>query len=730
MADNIEVFDDLVHVDDPYQIGEEQGRAAHENIAGNVEIDAAPDTANVQMAQSGSETLRRQMLEKLGKHGKENENPDYTAMREGLGKLDTQLNEPVSIEHLADGWRNLKQTYLSITDAARKYVSTHTNAISTSGRARRRHARELLSLCRSDMSRLELAMERPDTIGQQSTWKQLLDRAPVDENHSVPTEATAGAGVQNDTGQTAHPKGSTAGDFMRWGNLLDASEKGGLGWNNSALFEKVQDALQETGRVLTQDFTDDRLKNIKLLHSARGVFGALLAACRQYTARSPRTQKGRERRGLVLMLLDFAAKDALGCEEAVLDFSAMEPEEQAKETWSSVLGKARSVRLTVDDFSKLESPTSGQASEIVKLSSQEGNHDGVKYFKKEDSLDLDVVKDKGDQAHRVIAEEETRKRFPKLSKKDMQAFRRFDEDSDQRDVDRMNFSQEVKPAAYYYVQRLKQLYVNINELLVPLGIADEGGIANMSRRNVATSRVAELLGVGDLVARSRSAEIYDKATGKTIRGNLMDQAEGVGRNKVGDKLKKGEYSAGFMRDMMNLQVLDMLCGQVDRHTGNLMFRTDEKTGKVFGIQGIDNDGAFGTGVDAASAKEYNRKDARVFDPNSLEMVIPFMDAKLARRIEELDEQMLKYVLYDLLTEPEVEAAMKRLKLLKNGIRKAKEEQLKGRFLENEKDWIAANAGQTMIEQYNKEALYQGTGDENAYHWANRNYFGRIVLNRL
>ena len=44
----------------------------------------------------------------------------------------------------------------------------------------------------------------PDTIGQQSTWKQLLDRAPVDENHSVPTEAAAGAGVQNDTGQTAH----------------------------------------------------------------------------------------------------------------------------------------------------------------------------------------------------------------------------------------------------------------------------------------------------------------------------------------------------------------------------------------------------------------------------------------------------------------------------------------------------------------------------------------------
>ena len=91
--------------------------------------------------------------------------------------------------------------------------------------------------------------------------------------------------------------------------------------------------------------------------------------------------------------------------------------------------------------------------------------------------------------------------------------------------------------------------------------------------------------------------------------------------------------------------------------------------------------------------------------------------------------MLKYVLYDLLTEAEVEAAMKRLKLLKDGIRKAKEEQVKGRFLENENDWIAANAGQKMINQYNDEVRYSGTSDQKKYHRANRNYFGRIVLNK-
>ena len=62
MDDNVEVFEDQVRVDDQYQIGEEQDREARGNIVGNVEIEAAPDTANQQIVQTGSAALRKKPL--------------------------------------------------------------------------------------------------------------------------------------------------------------------------------------------------------------------------------------------------------------------------------------------------------------------------------------------------------------------------------------------------------------------------------------------------------------------------------------------------------------------------------------------------------------------------------------------------------------------------------------------------------------------------------------------
>ncbi len=48
---------------------------------------------------------------------------------------------------------------------------------------------------------------------------------------------------------------------------------------------------------------------------------------------------------------------------------------------------------------------------------------------------------------------------------------------------------------------------------------------------------------------------------------------------------------GF-QDIANLQVLDYLCGNYDRHYANMFYQFD-RNGKLIGVQGIDNDGAFG-----------------------------------------------------------------------------------------------------------------------------------------
>lgn len=523
-----------------------------------------------------------------------------------------------------------------------------------------------------------------------ATFGQIRGTKLDNANQTVPGEAIT---------LTGKPKGESANDFSSWERLLLNSEKGGLGWMNSKYFRRVQNALEATVRVLSKGFGNSTEGNMAILLEACNAFQTLLNACKQYTARNPRTKKGQARRELVLQIQEYAQRDLYGCGDAYHEFREMPPQDQARENWQAVLSRSRTLKMTVDDFSKLQSPGGGQASEVFKIESQEG----TKYFKREDGVNVDVVKQKGDQAPRYLAWQETREKYPDLPQEDWKLFSQLDETTSDKMISAINFSKEGAVAAKFFVSRIKQLDTNINSLMKPMGIVDEGGTANMSRRNVATSRIAELLGLGKLVAKSRTVEIYDNATGKTIRGNLMDQAEGKDYyDQINTKLQQREITSGFMRDVTNLQVLDMLCGQVDRHERNMLYKTDNQ-GRVSGIQAIDNDAAFGMNEDAVSSSKANsdRKDARVFDLSG-EMIIPYMDAELAERIENLDEAVVRYVLSDLLKKEEIDKTIFRLNVMKKGIQQAKVEH-EERFLKKEEDWtlMERNQAQTKSDQNKK-----------------------------
>ena len=51
-------------------------------------------------------------------------------------------------------------------------------------------------------------------------------------------------------------------------------------------------------------------------------------------------------------------------------------------------------------------------------------------------------------------------------------------------------------------------------------------VTNMANRNVATSREANLIGVGDFVEQSMMAKVKDKKTGDVKTGSLMTKARG------------------------------------------------------------------------------------------------------------------------------------------------------------------------------------------------------------
>ena len=168
-------------------VGQPNGQAKKATEADKDQALLAQSVTNQQVAGTGSNEVRseiQKILDRTGKHGKEPDDVNYTAMKEGLKRLDTQLNEPVTQENMLVSWRDLKKTYIWIASAAHQYVNSHKNPFSPNGISRKNHARALLNLCSSDVRRLDYQIKKQDTIDQQSTWKQLLEKKPANANNA------------------------------------------------------------------------------------------------------------------------------------------------------------------------------------------------------------------------------------------------------------------------------------------------------------------------------------------------------------------------------------------------------------------------------------------------------------------------------------------------------------------------------------------------------------------
>ena len=201
----------------------------------------------------------------------------------------------------------------------------------------------------------------------------------------------------------------------------------------------------------------------------------------------------------------------------------------------------------------------------------------------------------------------------------------------------------------------------------------------IDNRNAAMSAVADLLGMPNIVARSKPMRIIDK-DGNVIEGTFMEAAKGIDSENlppsaasINENALKNTNGNGF-RDIANLQVLDFLCGNYDRHGGNIFYQFD-KNGKLCGVQGIDNDGAFGI----IENKQLVRKEGKLrkADTNYMYMTnlenMKAIPEETAKRIEALDESTLKYALRGYgLSEAELKAAGFRLNYMKQAIQASRQ----------------------------------------------------------
>ena len=191
---------------------------------------------------------------------------------------------------------------------------------------------------------------------------------------------------------------------------------------------------------------------------------------------------------------------------------------------------------------------------------------------------------------------------------------------------------------------------------------NEAGIkegSNLSVRNVATYRMAVALGIEESVARSETARIEKNK--KTVYGNLMAEAKGRKASSAGKKKDK-KYTSKCVCDMAMMQVFDLICGQIDRNGSN--YYVSETAEGINSIKMIDNDMAFG------NLKPDDLMKGRNAMPMFMDVLILTMPDRFRRRILEMDKKTMSFMLEDILSTEEINAAARRLEIIKNKIRTA------------------------------------------------------------
>ena len=195
----------------------------------------------------------------------------------------------------------------------------------------------------------------------------------------------------------------------------------------------------------------------------------------------------------------------------------------------------------------------------------------------------------------------------------------------------------------------------------------------IDRRNSAMSAVADLLGKSDLIAHATDVKFTDKE-GDVIEGTFMDNADGLdlgsGKKKYFEQICNDPFGytaesakpGNFLKQIADLQVIDFLCGNADRHYGNLFYKVDDN-GRLIGVQGIDNDTSFGS--NAPGEQELQRL------PGTANMGV--ISESMAKKIGNMSPEMLKFTLRGRgLSEEQLEFAAKRLEQLQDAIKKGEE----------------------------------------------------------
>ena len=423
---------------------------------------------------------------------------------------------------------------------------------------------------------------------------------------------------------------------------------------NSKEFSNVKKSLRDVVEYTGGSFSSDVSANSKMMNGAVKSYNKLIAACNTYLSKKGDESEDNARTAKVKQILEMALMDYESVKTLSYGIRSMSAEEQAGLKWLDILNDARTIDLEVDD-----------------LSSFKALGDKMKT---------------GDDAGRLIPGVGVFTREQKFNVSDMVA--------EAKGTDTMMGKDNFITVAYNEAKGDTFSTETVGETF------------NQSNRNVATSRIANLLGIGNVVEQSRSVKVKEK-NGKITKGNLMTLAKGKEAGKTAEQeiipqMKKvgniqermdklgAMFSPMIQKELSSLQVLDYICGQTDRHANNYFLEKD-KSGNFIHIHGIDNDMSFGTGVDygkLVKEKAYHNiyENMRMVVDGDGNLSIPHMDKQLAQNIKQLSEDEFRFALEDLIEPAFIDAAVKRLKIVQDAIKKEEGNGNSDVFISGDSGW--------------------------------------------
>ncbi|MBQ1548669.1 MAG: hypothetical protein IIZ61_09795 [Lachnospiraceae bacterium] len=477
-----------------------------------------------------------------------------------------------------------------------------------------------------------------------------------------------------------------------------------------AIIEKVEDlnSFFEKGYFNKND--EEGLKEIggELLKKMK----SLAEMTDNYVStKNPWFAEGKARLNIVKQMNLRLQRDIVGMEEKLNDFKSLPEEEKARiNSWTDFLNLQRTIHLVDGQKGVKISSTGGNTSDVIVI-----EKNGQKFFfKEEERLKSDdfgaIMDDRREELKKELegkeieegSVEDYARTFIAYFKRDFenaspsalfdflisgggtndfytglkQALRVAGSTSDSRTgdliyaIDQMEDLKKQKEIT----EKIGQIFNSIRKDYVMGDIGTNTtqirAGEEMAKRNVATARLAKLLGLSSVVPTSEMATI--EVGGKKMYGVIMGEAQGqetqqiiAGKNKRENKGKKVTYTGNAIRDSLHLQVLDILCGQTDRHEGNRMSKIEKTNNNgirvIDKVTGIDGDLSFG---------ERSYSSLKVED--STGFGLPAMSEEVAERIMQLDPAVLDYEMMGLLNKRERKALKERLLGMQAAIQKRRD----------------------------------------------------------